>query len=67
MKKKFLLLAQAMQEISNMQIKQINSKKYNILVVKAKTNSLTCWFCLKIVVFCHLFRKKDVPMRRGYF
>ena len=31
-----------MQEISDMQIKQLNSKKYNILVVKAKTNSLTC-------------------------
>ena len=49
-----------MQEISNMQIKQLNSKKYNILVVKAKTNSLTCWFCLKIVVFCHLFKKKKM-------
>ena len=56
-----------MQEISDMQIKQLNSKKYNILVVKAKTNSLTCWFCLKIVVFCHLLKEKDVPKRRGYF
>ena len=56
-----------MQEIYHMQIKQINSKKLNILVMKAKTNSLTCWFCLKIVVFCHLLKEKDVPKRRGYF
>ena len=26
--------------------------------MKAKTNSLTCWFCLKIVMFCHLLKKK---------
>ena len=47
-----------MQEISHMQINRINSKKYNILVVKAKTNSLICWLSLKIVVFCHLLKKK---------
>ena len=41
-----------------MQIKRINSKKYNILVVKAKTNSPICWFSLKIAVFCHLLKKK---------
>ena len=26
--------------------------------MKAKTNRLTCWFCLKIVAFCHLLKKK---------
>ena len=54
-----------MQEISHMQIKRINSKKYNILVVKAKTNSLICWFSLKIVVFCHLLKKKKKMFQRG--
>ena len=28
--------------------------------MKAKTNSLTCWFCLKIVVFGHLLKKKKM-------
>ena len=52
-----------MQEISHMQINRINSNKYNILVVKAKTNSLICWFSLKIVVFCHLLKKKKMFQR----
>ena len=53
-----------MQEIYHMQIKQINSK-IEYIVVKAKTNSLDWWLCLKITVFCHLLNQKMV--QRGEF
>ena len=52
-----------MQEISHMQIKRINSKKYNILVVKAKTNSLICWFFFENCSVLSFIKKKKMFQR----
>ena len=49
-KKKFLLLAPAMQEISNMQIKQINSEK----------EITSSW---KVILFEDLSHNKDVYLK----
>ena len=40
-------------------------RKIEYIVVKAKTNRLDWWFCLKITVFCHLLNQKMV--QRGEF
>ena len=40
-------------------------RKIEYIVVKAKTNSLDWWLCLKITVFCHLLNQKMV--QRGEF
>ena len=35
-------------------------RKIEYVVVKAKTNSLDWWLCLKITVFCHLLNQKII-------
>ena len=41
-------------------------RKIEYIVVKAKTNNLTGWFCFKIAVFV-IYETTNGPGERGYF